>query len=106
MRRVWISELTIDEEGRLLIRPDRQGAEGRFSEIYRSASGVHWDEVAESLYCPKPREWTYAQWFKQAVDAVAEEYGRELVLASSTQWSNVPADVRAQIEESAGGVAT
>jgi hypothetical protein len=106
MKRVQIRELAIDDSGQLLIRPDPGDGEGRFPLIYRSASGVHWDAATQSLYCPKPRDWTYVQWFKQAMDAVADEYGCELVLSGSTEWSNVPADIRARIEEIVGDLAT
>jgi len=67
---------------------------------------VHWDEATRSLYCPKPRECSYALWFKQAVDAVASEYRRQLSLTVATEWRDVPANVREEIEAVVAGSAT
>ena len=105
MKIVRVDSLTISDKGELFIHPSLPDGEG-FSFIYRSASGIHWNEEAQSLYCPAPREWSYAQWFEHAVTAVASEYGCQLVLAESTKWGRIPDEVRVEIETIHGGKAT
>jgi hypothetical protein len=70
-----ISEIAIDDSGRLTVKPNKQ----KFELIYRSALEVHWDDKKECLYSPKPREWTYLDWYKQIISAVESEYGYETI---------------------------
>jgi hypothetical protein len=97
MQDILIDQLRIADDGQLFISPVL--AEGDdFALIYRTASGVNWDEPTRSLYCPKPREWSYGRWFEHACEAVAGEYNRRLVIGETTDWNNCPANLRAQIE--------
>jgi hypothetical protein len=41
---------------------------------------------------------SYGQWFRQIVDAVADEYGVRLRLEPTTSWTGVSAERRAEIE--------
>lgn len=88
-----ILEIGIDEKERLYIRPENE----RFTMIYRSAAEVHWDSDGEFLYSPKPREWSYFDWFRQIVDVVQSEYGCKLLLTDQTLWINIPDQLREQI---------
>ena len=88
-----IAEVGIDEDGQLYVRPSVTS----FEYIYRTATEVNWDASKRRLSGPKPREWTYVDWFKQIVMAAADEYGTALKLTSDTEWSNVPAPLQAQI---------
>ena len=92
MERDTISELEIDAIGKLYVVPTDRG----FPFIYREAMEVHWDPDRRALYAPAPREWSYARWFRQILDA-AREQGCELRLASSTKWSNIDAGVKAEL---------
>lgn len=92
-----IAEVGVDEEGRLYVRPSAMS----FDYIYRAAMEVHWDAVERRLFSPKPREWTYTQWFAQIVAAAADEYGVCLKVTPTTVWSNVPDQLRSAIAESA-----
>jgi hypothetical protein len=58
---------------------------------------VYWDEPRKRLFSPKPREWSYVDWFNQVVWAAADEYGTWLRLTPKTAWTNVPDSVRAAI---------
>lgn len=89
-----VAEITIDDAGRLLVRPDGEA----FDQIYRAAMEVHWDATLGCLYSPEPREWTYFDWYRQIVAAVQAEYGRGLLVDADTFWTNVPDDVRHSIE--------
>ena len=95
-----VSKVWIDSEGRLHLAPS--GCE--FPYIYREAMEVNWDPSTRSLFSPTPREWTYAQWFKQLL-AAAREQGQILVPDSSTDWTEIPADIKDQCLQAATGVA-
>ena len=69
-----IAEVGIDVVGRLYVRP----ISTFFDYIYRAAMEVSWDAATRRLLSPKPREWTYLDWFKQTVAAAADEYGTVL----------------------------
>ncbi|WP_162806807.1 hypothetical protein [Sphingosinicella terrae] len=89
-----IAEVGIDEEGRLYVRPSTHA----FQQIWRAAMEVNWDESERRLFGPRPREWSYVDWFRQIVAAPADEYGTRLSLTPETAWTNVPASLRAEIE--------
>ncbi len=88
-----IAEVGIDEEGRLYVRPSAFS----FEFIYRAGMEVNWDATKCRLFSPKPREWIYSDCFKQIVAAAADEYGTALRLTAKTDWSNLPAPLRAEI---------
>ncbi|WP_421935256.1 hypothetical protein [Phenylobacterium sp.] len=94
MTRDEITDVEIDGEGRLRIRPLKED----LPYIWRAAMEVYWDPASRTLYSPKPREWTYPMWFRQLVAAAADEYGVQLSLSAATRWSNVPPDLRSEIE--------
>lgn len=89
-----IASLGIDDDGALWVRP----ATTTFPYIYREAKGVEWDAEQRRLRSPKPREWSYVDWFVRIKDA-AREQGVELAVEGATSWSNVPADLRRAICE-------
>lgn len=89
-----IVEVGIDEEGRLYVRPSTLS----FDLIYRAGMEVKWDGEKHRLFGSKPRDWTYADWFKQINVATTNEYDTVLCLTTETEWSNVPASVRAEID--------
>jgi hypothetical protein len=87
-----ISEIQIDSEGRLLVYPENSS----FPYMYREAMEVCWYGEFRALYSPKPRKWTYPQWFTQICSA-AKEQGTCLEIRQNTRWKNVPDEVRQQI---------
>jgi hypothetical protein len=89
-----IAEIGIDQAGRLYVQPAKQ----TFPYVYRAAMEVHWDQARGVLFSPKPREWSYRQWFRQILDAVTDEYGVHLRIGVGTTWTNVPDLLRTQIE--------
>ena len=88
-----IAEVGIDDVGRLYVRP----ASMSFEHVWRAAGEVNWDSSTSRLVGPKQREWTYADWFRQIVAVVADEYGAQLRLVPETVWSNVPDALRTEI---------
>lgn len=88
-----ILEIGIDSLERLFIKPERE----KFSLIYRTATEVHWDERENFLYSPKPREWTYFDWYRQIVSVVEIEFNCRLLLTGITHWTNIPNELKKQI---------
>jgi hypothetical protein len=95
-----IVEIEIADDGRLLVRPRLSdlGSLHLFEFIYRAGMGVGWEAANRTFVAPKPRELSYAQWFRQIVDAAAGECGVQLQITSRTTWTNVPEILRAEIE--------
>jgi hypothetical protein len=87
-----IQEIRIDESGRLCITPEKEN----FAYIYRTAMEVHWDEKGLFLYSPKPREWSYFDWYVQIL-AAAKDGSCQLYLTDKTFWVNIPASLKEQI---------
>ncbi|MGJ1431134.1 hypothetical protein ACR79M_06120 [Sphingobacterium spiritivorum] len=88
-----ILEIGIDDKKRLFITPDKE----RFISIYRTASEVHWDNKGLFLYSPKPREWTYLDWFRQITSVAETECNCKLVLTDQTLWTNIPEELKQEM---------
>jgi hypothetical protein len=88
-----IKEIKIDDLGRLCIFPEKE----KFSMIWRSATEVHWDNNNLFLFSPKPREWSYFNWYTQIIGAIKSEYGCDLLLTNDTLWINISVDLKQQI---------
>ena len=58
---------------------------------------VHWEPNERFLYSPKPREWTYFDWFRQIINAAAEQ-SCVLHITPETSWNRIDTDLRSQIE--------
>ena len=89
-----IAEIGIDQEGSLFIRP----AEQSFPFIYRAGREIGWDSITRRLFCPRPNQRSYRDWFRQLLAAVADEYGVSLEIDSATAWSGMAEADRQQIE--------
>jgi hypothetical protein len=92
-----IRAVGIDEQGALWVEPTTT----RFPYVYREAMGVRWSAKEVRLFGAKPREFpdldfTKVQWFRQIV-AAAQEQGVELLIAETTDWSNIEPDLREEI---------
>ncbi len=96
MRRVAISKVAVDNDGRLLVYPTLPHGD-TFKFIYRAARGARWDQERHFLYAEPPKAASYADLFGHILDAVASEYGRELFLNDDTEWQDVPRQVREAI---------
>ena len=84
-----IAEIAIDNEGRLRIVPSTN----IYPKIHREAVEVNWDEAERFLYSPKPRDWSYLDWFKHIINTAGD-----LSLTPDTKWTNVPEELRRQAE--------
>lgn len=88
-----IAEVGIDDQERLFVRPST----AQLPFIYREAVEVHWDSTRLCLYSPKPREWSYLQWFQHILGAAALQ-SLQLQLTPSTLWSNIADDLKEEIQ--------
>lgn len=88
-----ILEIGIDDKERLYIKP----ATMRFTLIYTTATGVHWDDKGLFLYSPKPGKWEYFDWYKHIMNVVKDECNCELVLTEQIVWSNITDELRERI---------
>lgn len=90
-----IEEIAIDASGGLIVRPERSS----FSDLYQAgAFGFRWDDATAALASPKPKEWSYLNWFEHMLAVIANNYGTALKTAYSTKWTSVPAGVREELE--------
>jgi hypothetical protein len=88
-----ILEIGIDGKESLYLRPKKE----RFTLIYRTATEVHWDNNELFLYSPKPREWTYFDWYKHIVGVIEIECNCKLILTERTRWTNIPVELKERI---------
>lgn len=88
-----ILEIGIDDKERLYIKPEKE----RFTLIYRTATEVHWDDSGLFLYSPKPRDWTYFDWFRHITDVTETECNCKLIITDQTIWTNIPDELKNQI---------
>ena len=97
MRDELIAEVTMEETGRLLLKP----AETLFDDLHMAGAwGFRWDAPKRSLAIPTPREWSYRDWFEHVVTIIRQQYGVHLKVGPLTQWAAVPSTVRDEIEAS------
>ena len=85
MQSAKIAAVRIDPDGRLCVVPEGVS----FPLVYRAAMEVQWSDEGGFLYSPRPREWSYQQWFQQILSAVKDEYGYNLLPTSLTRWSDI-----------------
>ena len=92
MDRDDISEIGIDNQGRLFVKP----ASRTFAYIYREAMEIHWDAAGRYLYAPAPASARNASldWWYRRILAAAQEQGCELQFCPQTRLENCPYEVR------------
>lgn len=88
-----ISEIGIDYQEQLYVRPEHQ----TFEYIYRAAAEVGWDNKEKVLFSPKPKEWSYYDWFRHIIQSAKDEYGCTLHVTEQTIWTNIPDDLKQKI---------
>ena len=97
MRDEFIASVTLDEMGRLLLKP----AETLFDDLHMAGAwGFRWDAPTSSLAIPLPKEWSYRDWFDHVVTIIGQEYEIHLKLGPRTAWTSVPLSVKRELEAS------
>lgn len=87
-----ILEIGINENEGLYIKP----ATAMFPYIYREAIEVHWNEINNYLYGPKPKKWTHLDWYKQ-IQSGAKIQSYDLLITEKTLWVNIPEKLKLEI---------
>lgn len=87
-----IEEIGIDEKGSIYLKPSNI----EFSYIYREAAEVHWNADKKVLHSPKPREWSYLDWYIH-IKKVASLLDCKLYITNNTNFTNVPNGLKKEI---------
>jgi hypothetical protein len=87
-----IQEIKIDDSGRLCITPEKE----KVAIVFMAEMEVSWDVKGSFLYSPKPREWSYFDWYLQIL-AAAKECNCQLSLTDKTSWVDIPIALKEQI---------
>lgn len=92
-----ISKIEIAKNGEMFIVL-ASGGKSHYHMIYREAAEVYWDEVRKGFKTPKPRQWTYKEWFEHVIK-VAANCSIFLELSNKTRFINVPLSVIQEIKK-------
>lgn len=91
---ILIEKIILNENGMLCVKPQSHS----FNMIYRSSTGIHWNNEKKCLYHNMSQEWDTLKWFKQMILAVKSEYGVVLKINQNTIYENINEDLKAAIE--------
>ena len=97
---VRIASVKILETGEISVQPDE--VDDFYPYVYRTATGVRWDERSASFVSQVPKEWTVAKWFENIVASVEDELGTHLQLSDKTLWVSVSEKDKEEVLESCG----
>lgn len=89
----FIDAVGIDLDGPLWLRPRTAS----FPMVCREGREVQWNREERHLYAPKPRQWTYVDWFRHVL-STASEQGVELWLTPETEWVCIDEELRRELQ--------
>ena len=96
MEHIEIAKIEILRSGKLSVTPIVNW-KNLFQFIYRTATGVTWEEESESFISPIPKEWSYLDWYGNIVASVTSEMGVNLKIAQRTKWKNISDKLQKEI---------
>jgi hypothetical protein len=105
MKEVEISKVEVLQSGEILVTPVIN-LKDLFQFIYRTATGVTWNESSQSFMSPTPREWTLFDWYKSILDSVVSEMDVLLKVTPITEWQNVPQELQESIKSYVAAINT
>ena len=97
MEEIEISEIAVTETGEIQVTHIINWKD-LFQFIYRTATGVEWNEKSQCFMSPAPRDWSLFDWYANIVGSVASEMGVVLKVTQNTKWCNVPKELQGDIE--------
>lgn len=97
-----VSSIEIASDGSLLVMRLESGGKPSYQYVYRAAAGVYWDNDAGAFKFNTKNDKRSAHWFAHVRKVLEEEMSVQLCLGGQTAWTNVPNDVRHEIELSNG----
>lgn len=104
MKTASISQIGLDSSGLLVVTPVLRPGEG-LEFIYRAALSTRWLPDLRALTIVSDSRLSHSEAFQCIVASAKDEYGLKLIITKGTDWSNVPAKVRAEIEAGANHAA-
>ncbi|KQN75302.1 hypothetical protein ASF04_04235 [Duganella sp. Leaf61] len=97
-----VSNIEIAADGSLLVVGLESGVSQSYQYVYRAAAGVYWDDNVRAFKLDTKNDKRFAHWFAHVCKVLEEEMNVRLHLGNRTAWTNVPNDVRSEIELSHG----
>lgn len=97
MKHVEIVKISILNSGELEVRPI-ENWKNLFQFIYRAATGVHWNEKTQSFFTPKPKQFSYSEWYENIISSVSSEIGVKLETTHRTTYKNIPKTLKEKLE--------
>jgi hypothetical protein len=97
IRPVLLSEIALDESGRVSVRTE-PAMPDVFHMIYRAGRDVAWSEESQSIVGPNPQLLSQYQAFKEIKFAALAEHNIELRISPATRWSGISLELQGQIE--------
>ncbi|WP_223578576.1 hypothetical protein [Kangiella taiwanensis] len=88
MRPEPISKVEINTQGELCVYLE-SGGKSMYQHIYRQGRQVCWDQRLKAFQAPRPRKWSYSDWFSHII-SVTNDVGIQLEVTPRTQWLNTP----------------
>ncbi len=68
-----------------------------FQFIYRTSTGVKWNEKEQCFMSPIPKDWSHFDWYSNIVDSVISEMGVNLIITPKTKWHNISTNLQNKI---------
>ena len=90
-----IEKVEILENGQLIVVL-ASGGKASYQYIYREVAEVSWDDNLKAFKSPRPREWSYSDWFNHIITG-AQDCSINLILNNATTWVNIPNNVKEQM---------
>jgi hypothetical protein len=95
MRSCHVAEIQIDQHGRLLVIPVDFDPRRQF--IYRTATGVLWEETSNAFVAAAPEKWQHGEFLTHMLHEVQGELGECLRVTDQTRWVNVAPEVEREL---------
>jgi hypothetical protein len=102
MKLETVSNIEIAADDSLLVVVLEGCGSPSYQYVYRAAAGVYWDDNAGAFKLDMKNDKRFAHWFAHLCKVLEDEMNIQLHLGSRTAWTNVPNDVRSEIELSHG----
>lgn len=102
MKLETVSKIEIAADDSLLVVGLESGDSQSYQYVYRAAAGVYWDDNVRAFKLDTKNDKRFVHWFAYVCKVLEEEMNVRLRLGNRTAWTNVPTDVRSEIELSHG----
>ncbi|NVK22561.1 MAG: hypothetical protein HWD86_08585 [Kangiellaceae bacterium] len=73
------------------------GERASYQHIYRDGREVYWDNDKQGFKSPKPRKWSYFDWYKHICLVVSQSMNLTLELAKTVEWKNISSELQLKI---------